>query len=160
YQYQRQSGAVLPVGDSTDGILNPSSTSPLSLFQHGYGYVAPNQTFNVGADFALNPKLVLTTRFGYFFENYHDFGYPTTGSLFSWLTAGIGGNPPAPLLDNHNQPLPQSLQQIAGYFSTGNDQTFTLRNANKHHQFDQDVAWFKGGLLGTHNFKFGYQLNH
>ena len=57
-------------------------------------------------------------------------------------------------------PLPQSLQQIAGFFSTGNDQTYTVRNANKHHQFDQDVAWFKGGLLGTHNFKFGYQLNH
>jgi hypothetical protein len=161
YQLQRTTGAVLPVGDSTSGFLNPSSTSPLSLFQHGYGYVAPNQTFNLGADMALTPKLVLTTRFGYFFENYHDFGYPTNGSLFSWLSAGVTpGNPPTPAVDNHGNPLPQSLQQISGYFSTGNDQTYTLRNANKHHQFDQDVAWFKGGLWGTHNFKFGYQLNH
>ena len=161
YQLQRTTGAVLPVGDSTNGLLNPTSTNPLSLYQHGYGYVAPNQTFNLGADMALTPKLVLTTRFGYFFENYHDFGYPTTGSLFSWLTSGIApGNPPVPKLDNQNNPLPQSLQQISGYFSTGNDQTYTLRNANKHHQFDTDLAWFKGGLLGTHNFKFGYQLNH
>jgi hypothetical protein len=161
YQLQRESGAVLPVGDSTTGLLNPTSTSPLSLFQHGYGYVAPNQTLNLGADYALTPKLVLTTRFGYFFENYHDFGYPTAGSLFSWLTAGIiPGNPPVAQLDNNGNPLPQSLQQIAGFFSTGNDQTYTLRNANKHHQFDTDVAWFKGGLLGTHNFRFGYQLNH
>jgi len=161
YQLQRESGAVLPVGDSTTGLLNPTSTSPLSLFQHGYGYVAPNQTLNLGADYALSPKVVLTTRFGYFFENYHDFGYPTAGSLFSWLTAGIvPGNPPMAQLDNNGNPLPQSLQQIAGYFSTGNDQTYTLRNANKHHQFDTDVAWFKGGLLGTHNFRFGYQLNH
>jgi hypothetical protein len=163
YQLQRESGAVLPIGDSTNGLLNPTSTYLLSLYQHGYGYVAPNQTLNLGADLALTPKLVLTTRFGYFFENYHDFGYPTAGSLFSWLTPGIQifhDQPPVVVLDNNNQPLPQSLQQISGYFSTGNDQTFTLRNANKHHQFDQDVAWFKGGLLGTHNFKFGYQLNH
>ena len=158
YQLQRTSGAVLPVGDSTTGLFNPSSTNPLFLYQHGYGYVAPNQTINVGADVALTPKLVLTTRFGYFFENYHDFGYPTTGSLFSWLTSGVG--PGGPLLDNNSNPLPQSLQQVSGYFSTGNDQTFTIRNANKHHQFDQDVSWFKSGLLGTHNFKFGYQLNH
>lgn len=161
YQLQRTSGAVLPVGDSTNGLFNPSSTNPLFLYQHGYGYVAPNQTLNVGADFAVTPKLVLTTRFGYFFENYHDFGYPTTGSLFSWLTSGVTpGNPPVPQVDNNGNPLPQSLQQVAGYFSAGNDQTFTIRNANKHHQFDQDVAWFKSGLLGTHNFKFGYQLNH
>ncbi len=161
YQLQRTSGAVLPVGDSTSGFFNPSSTNPLFLYQHGYGYVAPNQTLNVGADFAVTPKLVLTTRFGYFFENYHDFGYPTTGSLFSWLTTGVTpGNPPVPKTDNNGNPLPQALQQVAGYFSAGNDQTFTLRNANKHHQFDQDVSWFKSGLLGTHNFKFGYQLNH
>ena len=157
YQLQRESGVVLPVGDSTTGLFNPSSTSPLNLYEHGFGYVAPNQIVNFGADMAVNPKLVLTTRFGYFFENYHDFGYPTTGSLFSWLTPGIANG--VPLLDNNNQPLPASLQQVSGFFSTGNDQTYTVRNASKHMQLDQDVAWFKGGLLGTHSFKFGYQLN-
>ncbi len=35
----------------------------------------------------------------------------------------------------------------------------TTRNANKAVQFDQDLAWFKSGWGGTHNFKFGYQLN-
>jgi hypothetical protein len=98
--------------------------------------VAPNQIVNVGADMAVNPRLVLTTRFGYFFENYHDFGYPTTGSLFSWLTPGIANG--VPLLDNQNNALPASLQQVAGFFSTGNDQTFTVRNASKHIQLDQD----------------------
>jgi len=34
-----------------------------------------------------------------------------------------------------------------------------VRNASKHYQFDQDVAWFKSGWWGTHNFKVGYQLN-
>ncbi len=33
-------------------------------------------------------------------------------------------------------------------------------NADKHYQFNQDFAFYKGGWWGTHNFKFGYQLNH
>ena len=43
------------------------------------GYTAPNQTLNFGADITLTPHLVSTTRFGYYFENYHDFGYPDHG---------------------------------------------------------------------------------
>jgi len=158
YQLQRSSGAVLPVGDSNAGLFNPSATVPLFAFEHGYGYVAPNQTFNVGLDFALTPKFVATTRFGYFFENYHDFGFPTAGSIFFWLTPGVTKS--APGLDNTGAVLPTSLQQSGGYFTAGNDQNYTARNANKHHQFSQDFAWFKGGRFGTHNLKFGYQLNH
>ena len=33
-------------------------------------------------------------------------------------------------------------------------------NADKHYQLNQDFAFYKGGWWGTHNFKFGYQLNH
>ena len=168
YQLQRESGAVLPVGDSTTSQFNPSSSVPLFGYEHGYGYVAPNQTVNLGLDFALTPKLVATTRFGYFFENYHDFGFPTAGSIFFWLTPGTTGAPgsggvfenctPAPC--KPSVALPTTLQQPGGYFSAGNDQNFTIRDANKHHQFSQDMAWFKGGRFGTHNLKFGYQLNH
>jgi len=32
--------------------------------------------------------------------------------------------------------------------------SFTKFNANKHYQFDQDVAFFKGGWWGTHNFRW------
>ena len=37
--------------------------------------------------------------------------------------------------------------------------TYTVQNANKAIQYDADLAWFKSGWYGTHNFKFGYQLN-
>jgi len=161
YQLQRESGAVLPIGDSTAGLFNPSASIPLFGFEHGYGFVAPNQTVNVGVDFALTPKLIATTRFGYFFENYHDFGFPNAGSIFFWLTPGTTGAPGSGgILDNTGATLPASLQQPGGYFSAGNDQTFTIRNASKHHQFSQDIGWFKGSRFGTHNLKFGYQLNH
>ena len=48
----------------------------------------------------------------------------------------------------------------AGSTTAPFDQSFTEVNANKHYQFDQDVAFFKSGWGGTHNIKVGYQLNH
>jgi len=154
YQYQRQSGQALPFADDRNGLLNPNSTSPPFVFAHGLGFGAPNNTTNVGADFSITQRLVATTRFGYYFENYRDFGYPTDGTIFQWLTSGV---PPA--TDANGNPLPASLQQVPGFFNVANNINTTVKNANKHIQFDQDLAWFKSGWWGTHNFKFGYQLN-
>jgi len=165
YQYQRQNGESLPRSDSTTGLYNVStgcfasssqpclSTGiPQFAFAHNLGYSAPNMVTNVGADISINPRLVSTTRFGYYFQNY-DFGYPTDGELTIWNNSGTGGT------DAFGNPLPASLQQAGGYFNAAQNQNFTNRNANKAIQFDQDVAWFKSGWWGTHNFKFGYQLN-
>ena len=51
------------------------------------------------------------------------------------------------------------LDQAAGYFNIAQNSNYTHYNANKAIQFDQDIAWFHAGRGGTHNFKFGYQLN-
>ena len=120
YQLQRTTGAVLPVGDSTSGLLNPTSTNPLSLYQHGYGYVAPNQTLNVGADMALDAEVGAHYAFRLFLRELSRLRLSDNGVVV--LVADFGnyadpGNPPVPQVDNrHNgNPLPQSLQQIAGY---------------------------------------------
>ncbi len=170
YQYQRESGQVLPHADSTTGLANVSSTSPLFVFAHALGFTAPNQTTNVGADFTLTPRLVATTRFGYFFENYKDFGFPTSGDTYFWNSAGTAatqdvdgncfGNPATPPPGGcASTNVATQLIQSTGYFTAANNINTTVRNANKHVQFDQDIAWFKSGWGGTHNFKFGYQLN-
>jgi len=169
YQYQRETGEDLPLDDATGGYFNSStgcfgqatstgnpclsSGVPKFVYGHNLGFAAPNSTTNVGADITISPTLVATTRFGYYFENYHDFGYPTTGTIDNFQLSGIGG------ADSTGAPLPASLQQSQGYFNIANNQNYTLRNANKAIQFDQDVLWIKSGWLGTHNFKFGYQLN-
>lgn len=164
-QYQRQTGENLPFGDSTTGLFNVSTASPIIGYEHGYGYAAPNTTLNVGADFTITPRLVSTTRFGYYFENYHDFGFPTAGTIFLFQTSGTTGQE---CLNNtcDQQALAADPTAVAdglvepnGYFTAGNNQNFTLKNADKHIQFDQDLAWFKSGWAGTHNIKFGYQLN-
>lgn len=155
YQDSREVGSHLPVADpANSNFTNPSIFTPLGSFSHSIGWSAPNATYNFGGDITVTPKIVSTTRFGYFFENYHDFGWPTQGVNVDWDTTSTGAT------DNLGNPLPASLQASAGTTTTPYNASYTLFNANKHYQFNEDVAFFKSGWGGTHNFKFGYQLNH
>ena len=156
YQYQRETGVNMPRADSTTGLFNLSSTVAPDAYAHSVGYTAPNQTLNFGADITLTPHLVSTTRYGYYFENYDDFGYPTAGTLDFWETDGLAADGAT---DNAGQPLPQQYQQVQNHFNDAYSSFFTHKNRNTAVQFDQDIAFFKSGWLGTHNFKFGYQLN-
>jgi len=148
-------GAILPTPDSVgrQNFLNNAIFAPLANYTHGLGFVAPNATYNFGADLTLTPKIVATTRFGYFFQNYHDFGWPTSSPSVQWGTSGIGGT------DNNGGALPTSLQFPAGSSTAPFNSGYTQKNASKHYQLDQDVAFFKSGW-GTHNIKVGYQLNY
>jgi hypothetical protein len=158
YQHERETGATLPTADpilsESSSFLNSSINTPLTQFSPRHGWSQPNATYNVGADITLTPKVVATTRFGYFFTNYHDFGWPTTGANLFWEFSGVGAT------DNKGNPLPTALAQPGGTTTAPYNSSYTLFNASKHYQFDQDIAFFKSGWGGTHNFKFGYQLNH
>jgi hypothetical protein len=146
YQLQKQHGEVLPTADSVQGYnfstgagqFNTSSENDPSIYGHFLGFNAPNITVNTGADIAISPSVVSTTRFGYYFENYHDFGYPTGGVVDVWETNGLG--------------------ETAGY-ENGTILATTRKNASKAIEVDQDVSWYKSTKFGTHNFKFGYQLS-
>ena len=158
YQLGRESGANLPNQDPVNSqsayLINTSILgSTVQGYSHGLGFTAPNSTYNVGADITLTPKIVSTTRFGYFFQNYHDFGWPTSGVDVNWGNSGLG------VTDNLGNILPTNLQQGAGSFTTPYDGTYTLFNASKHYQFNEDFAFFKSGWLGVHNIKVGYQFN-
>lgn len=171
YQLQREYGENLPISDSTQGYFNgqtgcfgsgtsssnPCQSSGVPQFAtgHNLGYDAPNTTVNTGADISLSQSVVSTTHFGYYFENYHDFGFPTNGVLNFFNVNGIGAT------DTNGNPFSASSQlyQSAGYYNAPLDANFTQFNANKAIQLDQAVSWYKSGWGGTHNFKFGYQLS-
>ena len=169
YQYARETGDSLPVSDPTAGqvaagYLNTYINNPLSSYSHGLGWSAPNSTYNFGADISLTPRIVATTRYGYFFENYHDFGWPTSQPNLVWDTPGLGGcdnsaTAPSVACPTGGNPLPAALQQAAGTTTSPYLGSFTVFNANKHYQFNQDVAFFKSGWWGTHSIKVGYQFN-
>jgi len=157
YQLQHQNGEELPFADSvsSQGYENLSTAAAPSIYAHTLGYSAPNTTWNTGADITISQSLVSTTRFGYYFENYHDFGYPTGGTVYQFqlasntLTdatpahASLQGTPYGEPLDYQND----ALKQITAY------------NSNKAIELNQTFAYYKSGLFGTHNFRFGYQLN-
>jgi hypothetical protein len=162
-QYARQTGASLtsatnplisdPVTPESS-FVNTAILSPLTAYSHGLGWVAPNSTYNFGADITLTPQIVSTTRFGYFFENYRDFGWQTQTPDLHWQTSGVGAS------DNLGNPLPLALAKPHGTDTAPSTQSLTSFNSNKHYQFNQDVGFFKSGWLGTHSIKVGYQLNH
>jgi hypothetical protein len=166
YQYGRETGANLPGADPINSIaagqINTAILpTTLQSYSHGIGFVAPNATYNVGGDITLTPKIVSTTRFGYFFDNYHDFGWPTSGASINWGNSGLGqlaNCTPQPSC-TPSVPLPANLQLGQGAQTVPYDGTFALFNASKHYQFDEDVAFFKSGWAGTHNIKVGYQFN-
>ena len=176
YQFERETGSTLPSADpipnqantflnsGTVGYANEGINTFFAQYSPSHGWSQPNATYNVGADLTLTPKIVATTRFGYFFTNYHDFGWPTTGANLSWNLSGIGATAnctPQPCTPSAPIPTPGggALQQNGGTTTAAYDQSYTLFNASKHYQFNQDVAFFKSGWGGTHNFKLGYQLN-
>jgi outer membrane receptor protein involved in Fe transport len=173
-QYAREAGDEFPIADPTSSesaFVNTSTQEPLSQFNHGLGWSAPNATYNVGADISLTQRLVATTRYGYFFDNYHDFGWPTQTPDIIWQNNGFGAcdnssTAPSAACPTGGAPLPASIQNYNGSPAFANtsttpyDSTYTTENADKHYQLNQDFAFYKGGWWGTHNFKFGYQLNH
>jgi hypothetical protein len=151
YQYQLQHGK-LPQSDSTEGYYNEYTANDPSIYAHTLGYSAPNSTWNTGADITITPSLVSTTRFGYYFENYHDNGYPEGGTVYQFQLASNTET------DGLGNPLPAAYAQTIG---TQNDalNQITFYNSNKAIQLDQTFAFFKAGWAGQHNFRFGYQLN-
>ncbi len=155
YQFQRTSGEFMPAADATNpAFVNATASTPPAVYGHGLGNAAPNVTTNVGLDFTITPRMIGTFRWGYNFQNYHDFGMPTSGAFDAFASSGVGAT------DNLGNPIPASsqLSQIGGFFSAPNNINNTTYNVIHRNQIDADFAWFKSGWKGTHNFKFGYQL--
>ena len=169
-QGQKQWGESLPTPDSVQGYTNvvtgctgtgssincSGSFIDPSTYSHTFGYSSPNTTMNFGGDITLTNNLVSTTRFGYFFENYHDIGYPTGGDFYEFDSNGTTAT------DTNGDPIATSapaLAESSGFVSGAISQNFTHFNASKATQFDEGMAWFHSGRGGTHNVMFGYQLH-
>ena len=89
---------------------------PTFAYSHDLGIRPPTPPPTSGADITISPRIIATTRFGYYFQNYHDFGYPTNAELTIWQTSSTGAN------DSFGAPLPTSLQQANGYFNAAQNQ--------------------------------------
>ncbi len=144
----------------TQGSLNPDSligqvnttagTDPNSL-RADTGSTNPLTILNFGGDITLGSKLVITTRYGYFYNDSQDRG-KSTGTRYVWQVDSTGasttcGGSPCPAIGQHTAGfanIPNNFQQIYDIFS--------------RRQFTTDAAYFVGNFGGTHNLKAGYSV--
>ena len=160
YQYARETGDEIPTSDpiSTEpSFLNTAILSPLALYSHGLGWSAPNATYNMGADITLNQHLVATTRYGYFFDNYHDFGWPTSLPDIVWANDGTGACDNSgstaypvqcPIADGGGAPLPANLQQPGGTATQPYNASYTLVNCRQALPVQPGLRLLQGRLVG------------
>ncbi len=177
YAYERGSGAnsagsTLPNADSVSGLSNASATQNADNFRPSIGYVAPNVIYGVGGEVTLSPRLVASSRLGYFYNDLQDRGLPqgiryqyrdsnynypaqpgaaSTPSLCPTFST-TGGCPTLGTV------APAFVQNIAGFSNIASNFTQVF-DRYRRLTFAQDVAYFGRGFFGTHNFKFGYTLN-
>jgi hypothetical protein len=160
YGYERGSGTTLPGADSPYGQYNTSGGANAWQYNSGIGYVAPNVIYSTGADITINPHLISTTRYGYFYQDYQDRGFPSgvryvyrnTNYPYSTGSATNGNNPAWRAMDGST--LPAADQNGTSWSNIGVNQQ-TVYDKFKRWSFAQDMSWFKSAF-GTHNIKFGY----
>ena len=166
YAYLRETGTLFPVADSIQsGLFNTSSGVAPDNFNNGIGDVQPNILGSAGADITLTSNLIATTRLGRFYTNYGDRGVPQ-GQRFQWLFSSQPTNSAG--AQNKTGYGLDGTTAAANYGPSSQASGFFNINANEGYQyqiyaqttFAQDVAYFKKSSFGTHNLKFGYQLNH
>ena len=162
YNYNRQTGNSLPQADDVHHQFNSNSTNNPDIYNGGIGSVNPQVLYNVGADITINPSLIATTRFGYFYYNTESRGLPV-GIQYTYRDTNYSYNTgDAPALATtkalNGTPLPSQFVNSTGYSNIGGNSS-TAFDIWKRYSFSQDLAYFKN-FWGTHNLKFGYGFSH
>ncbi|MES2390233.1 MAG: TonB-dependent receptor [Acidobacteriota bacterium] len=165
YAYYRETGSALPASDSVQGLFNVNSSTAPDNFNNGIGNVQPNILAAAGADITITPNLVATTRFGRFYTNFADRGLPN-GARYLWLfssqpttSTGDPNKTGYGLNGATDASASAAYSQASGFFNiNANEPNLSLVYAQT--TVAQDIAYFKKSSFGTHNLKFGYQLNH
>jgi hypothetical protein len=148
YAYSKTKG-LLGNPDSAIGQLNTGRTTNPATLGRNIGTVNPLSVYNFGADWTPTSKLVVSGRFGYFFNNNEDRGRPTGiryvyQSTVNSTTTDLRGNPfPAFAINNSG-------------FANISSNLQTLFDAYKRYNWNADASYFVGKFFGSHTFKGGY----
>jgi hypothetical protein len=154
YAYSRNAGA-LGNPDSTIGQINTGANSNPANIRGDTGSVNPLALYTFGGDWTPNSKLVVSSRYSYFFSNNGDRGRPT-GLRYLYnqnytvgtqdlkgtpLSAGVVNGSPLAAGAGFNN-MPSNLQ--------------TQFDAYKRNGYNADVSYIPRNFLGSHTLKGGY----
>lgn len=147
YGYNRVTGS-LGGQDSPAGQVNTGRTTDPNTLRADSGSVNPLAIYTFGGDWTPTAKLVVSARYGYFFNNTEQRGIPT-GLRFVYQSTA---NATTPALDG--SVIPAAFQQPNGYFNIPSNLS-TAFDSYKRKSFNGDASYFVN-FAGTHTFKGGY----
>ena len=149
YAYSRLTGQ-LGVADSVTGQANPGATTDPSTFRSDNGRVSPLSVLSFGGDWTPTSKLVVTSRYGYFFSNNEDRGKPQGTRYIYDTTVNASSQDLTKTLFPASTPF-----NISG-FSTIPNNFGTHFYSFKRKSFSGDASYYVGHALGSHTCKGGY----
>ena len=148
YSYSRTTGQ-LGNPDSAAGQRNTGASTDPNTFRSDFGSVNPNAVYSFGGDWTPTSKLVVSARYGYFFNNNEQRGRPEGTRFVYQDTVNAASR------DLAGQPFPASSFNTTGFANIPTNLA-TAFDAYKRNGLNVDASYFVGGFLGTHTFKGGY----
>jgi outer membrane receptor protein involved in Fe transport len=149
YGYSRTSG-TLGAPDSKFGQTNTGATTDPNTLRSDAGSVNPLAVYSFGGDWTPTSKLVITARYGYFFNNNEQRGTPIGTRYVYQATINASSK------DLAGNPFPASSFNTANFANIPSNLA-TVYDAYKRNSFSADASYFVGHFLGgSHTFKGGY----
>jgi hypothetical protein len=154
YAYSRQAGA-LGNPNSAIGQINTGATSNPANIRGDTGSVNPLALYTFGGDWTPTSRLVVSSRYSYFFSNNEDRGRPTGLRYLYNQNYTVGTQ------DLKGTPLPTGvvngspLAAGAG-FNNMPSNLQTQFDAYKRNGYNFDASYIPRNFLGSHTLKGGY----
>jgi outer membrane receptor protein involved in Fe transport len=147
YGYFRTTGS-LGGQDSPAGQVNTGRTTDPNTLRADAGSVNPLSIYTFGGDWTPTAKLVVSARYGYFFNNTEQRGTPV-GTRYSY-----GSTANATTLGLDGSQIPAAFQNTSGFANIPSNLA-TAYDSYKRKSVNADVSYF-ANFAGTHTFKAGY----
>ncbi len=147
YGYSRTTG-TLGGQDSPAGQRNTGATTDPNTLRSDAGSVNPLSVYTFGGDWTPTAKLVVSARYGYFFNNNEQRGTPVGTRYVYQNTVNASSK------DLAGDPFPSSVFNTSGYANIPSNLAYVF-DAYKRKSFNADVSYF-AHFAGAHTFKGGY----
>jgi hypothetical protein len=148
YAYSRTTGQ-LGQPDSAAGQRNAGATTDPNTFRADAGSVNPSSVYTFGGDWTPTSRMVISARYGYFFNNNEQRGTPIGTRYLYQATVNASSK------DLAGDPFPASSFNTSG-FSNIPSNLATVYDAYKRNGLNVDASYFSHFFGGTHTFKGGY----
>jgi outer membrane receptor protein involved in Fe transport len=147
YAYSRVAG-TLGGADSPAGQRNTLASTDPNTLRADSGSVNPMSIYTFGGDWTPTSKLVVTARYGYFFNNNEQRGVPVGTRYLYQATINAASR------DLANQAFPSSSFNTTGFANIPSNLAYAF-DAYKRHGLNVDASYF-AHFGGTHTLKGGF----